>query len=58
MAPEIESNVAALQYRLPHVQLVTEKSLAYASSIKRWSYLSQRNAIGLTQLPDLQFSNY
>jgi hypothetical protein len=41
----LEIKYAELQALLPHMTIVTAQSPDYTSSLKRWSYLTERNAV-------------
>jgi hypothetical protein len=44
---ELDIKCAELQALLLHVTIFTPQSLDYASSLKRWSFLTERNAVSI-----------
>ena len=43
----LDIKCAELQALLPHVTIFAPQSLDYASSLKRWSFLTERNAVSI-----------
>jgi hypothetical protein len=51
----LEIKCAELQALLPYVAILTPQSPDYASSLKRWSYLTERNAVRIVLFIKMHF---